>query len=501
MILTLQRIGCVVAAIASLVGGGGVAAQTSPQTETKPAAMAVPAGGGVSAGGHGWACLVEDPGNRTSPYPPGLIPAARPGSKDGTIVLHLPPRGASGGLPDSSEGGVARLAPGFQQPVERMAWWGTRVYFVLKEERLMATEQRDWQRRVLSVTASPSGPGAMSVGGSGTRGISAWDYPPNRPELVGVLPGKVELTGFGASRLGPVALTRAGRAKRVAVSESGAGRGSAYELSVCVGANWRSVELPWARETGSAVPGSTARYWVLSARDGVALAVLNNQSDDTLTVWSAELPSVADEPVPPDGTAEPAVPPAGSPTPPWSPSWKSAAYSLRIGERGATGEDRREVFPGPDHVVLLDEAIFAATWEAQGGAAEGGTVRLAALRPDRADEYKSENGIPRSYGFVPMDGDAASGGARLIFIWTPAAGGTVTESGISASSAMRIREVSAATGRVLFEGPFMPRSWMSMSQYRVLALSLVAIMAAVLLFVLRRGPGQRGEAGPRTKPD
>lgn len=427
------------------------------------------------------------------------------GVGDGTVILHLPPRGSGGGAStDPSDGGVARIAPGFPQSVERVAWSGNRVYFALRDERLMATSQGDWQRRVLSLTAAPVSAGSLSVGGSERRGITAWEYPPNRPELVGVLPGKVELTGFGACGRGPFALLRTSRLRATARSEAASRTGSSLELVICVEAIWRSIPLPWevATVAPDQKPGPSARFWGLCTRDSVGLAVLNNQSDDSITIWTGQF---VDEPAQDPsmrGSLRQDGETAEAASREFRVEWSFRTVSLRLPAKRSEGkpvrEEGREVLPIPDHVVEFDGDVVAAAWEPKSERDDIGRVRLAVLRADRADEFTSEDGPTRSYTLVPMEGWAGGSGPRVAIIWNPARSGEVP-AGVERRPSQMIREVSATSGRVLFEGPFRARSGVAFGQYRVLAFMLVALMAAVLLFVLRRGPAPKGGNDPRPK--
>ncbi|MFN7022625.1 MAG: hypothetical protein ACK4WH_15050 [Phycisphaerales bacterium] len=455
--------------------------------------------------GHGWVCITEDAASRKPPLPIGIMANTSRGVGDGTVVLHLPPRGSGGGSSAGpSDGGVAKIAPGFPQSVERMAWSGNRAYFALRDERLMATSQGDWQRRVLSLTAVPVSAGSLSVGGSERRGITAWEYPPNRPELVGVLPGKVELTGFGACVRGPIALLRTSRLRAQARSEPTFRAGSSLELMICVEAIWRSIPLPWegANITSDQRPGPSARFWVLCTRDSVGLAVLNNQSDDSITIWTGQFveepavdPSIRDS-ARQDGAS------AGEASRAIRVDWSFRTVSLRLPANKSEGNpgrvEDREVLPIPDHVVEFDGAIVAAAWESKSEREDVGRVRLAVLRADRADEFVSEEGPTRSYTLASMEGWAGGSGPRVAIIWSPARSGEVP-AGKGQLPSQMIREVSATSGRVLFEGPFRPRSGVSFGQYRMLALMLVALMAAVLLFVLRRGPLPKAGNDPKPK--
>jgi hypothetical protein len=96
--------------------------------------------------GHGWFAIPGGPGR-------------------GTLLMHLPPRGAVGpdGGPAGGRGGsgaagqtegLVRFAPGFTQPEEAVAWWHGRVYIALQGDRIAPIGKADWQRRILTLSAT-----------------------------------------------------------------------------------------------------------------------------------------------------------------------------------------------------------------------------------------------------------------------------------------------------------------------------------------------------------
>lgn len=438
-----------------------------------PGAGAAPSLPEVRPAGHGWMWLRSDEAAKGEFGPGGVWGASSAsGSGLGTVLVHFPPRGlmtteisaadGSGGIAGAQSGEV-RLAPGFAEPPERIAWWNNRVYIVLREERMLASARGDWQRRILGVTASPET-------GGGTTG---WSYPPGRPELVASLPGKVDLVAFGASRYGPVAVLGPAR-----------GRGSDSRLLVHAASWWHPVALPWQGEDR----GLTAnrRVWLPWPRSGLAI-VTWEEGDEFLTIWRGELPSPIPQGRGKEGVSDKII----------QVDWVSARLPLAL-RAGLTGDQKPPMFPSPEQVFAIDDQIVAAAWEA--GTGELGRARFASLRAgEPAVEFPSLEGVPRRATLVPMDGSG-----RLVVVWDPPRVEKGLNKGEDAEagglSSLEVREVSATSGRVLYAGTMKAPPWLTSAEYRTLAIVLVMVAAAVLIFVLRRVPAKE-RSEPRSGED
>lgn len=399
--------------------------------------------------GHGWMVL-QDKARRT------------------TAVLHLPPRGQTdtdGSGPTADKSGAARLAPGVDSSVEAIAWWNSRLYLLLDEERLRASSAADWQRRVLALTA-------VHIPGGGSSG--GWQYPTGRPEFVAMLPGKAEVLSFGASRFGPIALIRPLRRPPAAAFEAVPRDASPAELLVHAGNRWHRSEPPWAVAASDASPGSRRedRAWILWPREGLLLAVHQSETPGLLWLWEADLPRLA--PASEDGLQL---------------QWSRRPVALPKRDGPATRADPWI----PERVAMVNGHLIASFWAAEaaeagqpGAAGQTGTLRLAWLREEGPLFFSRElDGVPRNFGFIPMDG-----GGRVCIVW-PQVGetgaGTSAPGSVSARD-QQIAEFSTSTGRMLFDGPLAVQFWFSMREYQTLVVVLVLVMAAVVVFVLRTEP-------------
>jgi len=462
-------IGLLCACLAGMMQPVNATGQPAPTSPVKPAnARAVQRE--VQPAGHGWIWLRDDAKSTG-----GEGDSASFGVGTGTVIMHLPPRGGSAGeearagtvvARGKDLAGSTRLAAGFGEVPERLAWWNNRVYIALRPERMLASESGDWQRRVLGLTA------ARVADGLGGGGATGWEYPPGRPELVATLPGKADLLAFGASKLGPVAIIRGQR--RATGMGSSAGR---LEMLVHHAAMWYPVRLASLEEVDPLDPSGS--FWLPSARDGLMVAALNTD-ERGLSLWEGELPW----PMPPAhakkgrADAELAV------------DWTERPLSLKLGAQ--TGR-KDEFFPVPDHLAIVDGHIVAAAWERDG---EGrGRLRMATLKSDRADEFEPLEGVPRQYSFAPMDG-----GGRVAVIWrgevANGEGDGVERPALTGVEAREVREISVTSGRVLYAGVLKSQAWLTMSEYRTMAIVIVVVMASVVLFVLRRGPRIMARAKP-----
>jgi hypothetical protein len=118
-----------------------------------------------------------------------------------------------------------------------------------------------------------------------------------------------------------------------------------------------------------------------------------------------------------------------------------------------------------------------------------GGVSLIQVRPSGPRMLAELKGVGRRIAICPLP---ASG--RVALVWTePKPGATEPEPGIASARrpevSFFVREVSAHTGRILYDGPPAEAWPLSVVEFRLLAALLVAIVIGVLLFVLRPEQG------------
>lgn len=136
--------------------------------------------------------------------------------------------------------------------------------------------------------------------------------------------------------------------------------------------------------------------------------------------------------------------------------------------------------PGPapegDVLVLRDGYVY---WSQ----APAGGIQLWSASRGGCQPLRSLPGVPATFSAAPLDGNG-----RIVVVWTEPTPGNAPASGASPHRP-HIVEVSAFTGRVLFDGQAYSEGPMSAQELKLLAAILTAIMAVVLLFVLRpEGP-------------
>lgn len=440
-------------------------AASVPPTEQPPALRST----SIGLGGHGWLTW-RDPSDRV------------------TTLLHLPPRtlppirSATGEVSRPNTDGSARLAPGFTPQVDHLAWCGDRVFALLREDRTGAAPEVDWKRRILGVSALRTQRGASDV----------WEYPPGRPELINTLPARsLEVVAFGATRLGPAALLRHAQRSTWVVPTDGAEptRAGSLELLVHIAGAWRRVALPaellvtatattrgdghwlWGQDSNDPAAADPAEAPGMSPpRDRLTLFSLD-QAAGRLRASTVGLPTAlkGDELH-------------------LKPVWRTVDYPWRDGTGGS--------LVAPSRVCVVDGVVIAVceqqtecqllAWPQAAFGVDSPPVVPAARLP-------VITGLSTRRAVVPMDGSG-----RVAIVWQPEVAGSPSAAGSSNGQAaaassdrrrpltgLEIREISVTTGKVLFEGTLKSGQWFGSREYQVLAVLLVLIMAAVVVFVLR----------------
>lgn len=409
------------------------------------------------------ACCARAAEPSTSPrsLPAAASPAAEPSQPShgwlalpqargsGALLAHLPPRRALPGGFAAAPDGTIRVATLLEELPEALAAFDNGVAMIFSRQ----PGPDGPQRRVLAISARSTGiEGGWSYGGRG------------RLESLPTLRHAGELLGAAGTAQGPIALL---------AGEAGA------ELWWCVEGRWVQVPMP----EGSA----DARRVLLGPwGPGVALGVVGGEAS---AVWL--------------GTLKPlATPIVGPPS--------------RVGGRAATGTmvsaswDRRDVvWP-----AIADEPVWLAVVRGVPVLAQAGPES-----PQRGiDLWRLEGPNPRLIRELRIDADrfAAIGledPGRLAVVWLEsppqAEPSTVAQprpaiplaprsseqprppSGPLIDAArMRVAEVSALTGEVLYQGPVRAGGPVSGMELKVVAVVLVAALAMVLLLVMR--PGDQG---------
>lgn len=356
-----------------------------------------------------------------------------------TVLLHLPPRGAGGvggaGKGEGAEWGTVRIAPGVSHPVDAVAAHGNRVWLALQPERSESTHLR----RVVTLSA------VRSLGGS-------WEYPPGRPEVCPPLPGQPELLGLVGTSRGPVALLR-GRISSEHTEGSLLPVGAIKLLALQAG-QWKDVPSPWLGVADAPEIGDG--LFLVGTGSSISL-VIHPVKGNAPVVWRATLPDRLDEP----GTGGEAV------------RWARDEVSTGVLTAGWWPDS--VMFVGDERTGQIVALRSTANQE----------VELVAYRPGGAVRIAAVPGIPRVHRVAPLHGTGS-----IAFLWWESAAKEKPQNspaapGSTSAREFRIAEVSATSGRVLYEGPTVGGGVFSAREFQTLAVALLLITAAVLLFALR----------------
>lgn len=374
-----------------------------------------------------------------------------------TVLLHLPPRGAlgvqgreggggSGGGGGGAEWGTVRIAPGVSHPVDAVAAHGNRVWLALQPER----NGSDHIRRVVTLSA------VRSLGGS-------WEYPPGRPEVCPPLPGQPELVGFAASNRGPIALLR-GRSSGEQPQPPDLAHG-ALRMLVLQAGRWIELNTPWTGEDHV----QTGGFLGLASSDTTTYLLSHPFEGDIATCWECDLPEA------PSSSEHLEV------------NWRKEDLSLS----DLPAEWR------PDSLLFIGESrngqvIGMRTTPRQ-------ELELVAYRSGGAARIATLPNVPRVHRAAALHGTRS-----LAILWwetPPETTNTKPQApGSTSARAFRILEVSAASGRVLYDGPTVGGGVFSAREFQTLAVALLLVTAAVLLFALRGDGGLKIKLPPDFAP-
>jgi hypothetical protein len=394
--------------IATAVFAGEAGAQDNPARPTRKigARMVIKRGAEEPIlDGHGWLTLQTGPADGAS--------AGRR-----LVLLHLPAREigglGTGGAEDLS--GVVRVGgelAGRAAEPEGIAWWRHHVYVACQPE---PSANGEGVRKVFKLSA------VRNYG-------SAYEYyPPGGLEELPVLPAAPGFLGLAAMPSGPAAL--------LAVRGESANQGRA-ELRVLSGAEWTRVDLPWEGEhprtqsvpswtisggTDSSRAAAKSVVRLLSWRNAIAIATFDRNGTD-LAVWV--------------GTWGGGNGSAGRM------DWSQRTFRLDA----VGGSDRAAV-----QLLFVEaqrkaaDALLATMIDSAGGAS------VYALRPSSEPQLlASIPGVPASAVTLPMaaPGDIGDPSGQVVFAWWE---GTPSALAGEETNGLRLREVSAVTGRLMYSG-------------------------------------------------
>jgi uncharacterized RDD family membrane protein YckC len=187
-------------------------------------------------------------------------------------------------------------------------------------------------------------------------------------------------------------------------------------------------------------------------------------------------------------------------------AWERQAFPLTAMRNGVTEglrPDRLAFVPGliPAEDVLLGVTFYPAS----AGGPEGAEVHL--LRPGGGLPLADLPGVPRRAQVVAMGAptDVPGGTPTLALAWSERLDreGRALPPGSAerGTAGLALREISALTGRSLYDGLSTGLGWGSPREYQALAVLLFLTMAGVLVFVLRGDAAPGAEGGLPALPE
>jgi hypothetical protein len=378
----------------------------------------------------------------------GLVPPESHGwvSSPGTgayeaVILHLPPRIEPDGEIGAADGFI-RLATSLPKAPIALAAWDHRLYMVFPPEEAGPGRL---QRAVLS-TGAVRGP----IGGQ-------WgpESEGRRLPALPALPGEGQFLGVVGTRRGPAALLE--------LAPNGQ---PDFSLLLLTGPTWRPLPLP-ADFVERIQQSASPRISLIALAEGLAIALVDSERRGG--IWSGTLPSRADEHLQWDWRPLALLAADGSPAPlPDTPLYRSGGQFI-YAARAAEGVelwalDFVSSQPTQDSLAWRLAHIPAATSEwALAPLDQVGRIAIVWVQriPTRASRSRAQQ---------PADSDTVRPQQEI---------------------RRHIAEVSIYTGAVLYQGPIRVGGPVSPEELRLLALVLVALVAVILIFVLRpehKGP-------------
>ena len=379
--------------------------------------------------------------------------------RDPWRLVHVPPRRTMGldGEAHGADDGVLRPSIVLSSRPRAIAAVGSKVYVVLALSDTAGT------REVLSVSAVETG--VADLWADEPAGV-AMPEPP--------IQGTGTFLGLAGTPLGPAVLLR----------DAGT-----PELRVLCDGAWREVPLTTAvlSEVGVATPESVR---LLQSSEGLRLVAL--RGDGSVGVWDVKLTREA-------LSSDTAVATASQEAPATGPSWKTGRNAW---QRGARTTARPEFGIQTEWTFsstrlpqeLSDSKLFASVRIVSSGRQlvtahreANGDVLLGVLGDRGWTALTRVDAVPADFAFVPLDGLG-----RIAVVWSaqdqsPQETGSALLSRRPGTGAhLELCEVSAFTGRVLFTGPGGRAGLVGASEFRMLAIGMLGLMAMVLTLIIRR---------------
>lgn len=355
-------------------------------------------------------------------------------------LLHVPPRAA----PAFTGPGKLKLMLPLASMPEALAAWNNELFFVFPPAPADAKPIRRVSR--LSAEITPAGTWAVE--------------PDSGPEPLPSLPPEGGLKGFVACDAGPVALLR---------SPGG------VSLLVLRPKGWVAIELPPGLTPSSADARASAGApaWMTLVASPDRPGVLWSQPDGVRLAWGELEPQPSDPKAADAVTVRwdlrslPPLPHLPSLAPPRPAPAVTAPVIGPILNRWAAWVDGQ---------VLISER------------ADDGPLLIKSLRESGVIELARIDGLQGPIGLAPIDG-----AGRLTAVWSPPLTARTPEAvrtpmiGPPPPPQPRFQEleVSAFTGAELYRGPGRGEHLLGENHIRFFSVALSALMAAVLIFVLR----------------
>ena len=419
-----------------LLGAGPAAGQSADPSEQSAAPDAIrnvhrKGAADPVTDGHGWMVIRA-----------GGVGAARVGNgADRAMLLHIPPR-TLGGVGESGTReleGVVRVAIEFRSPradSAMLSWWRNRVY-VGQEGEIGSGGHRAWQ--VFRLTA---------LRNAGTF----YDYRPSgRFEDLGLPAQQGELRGIAATPSGVVAL----------LAETGESR----RLLEFDGNKWWPLDVPW--EGAGKMPGApVGKVRLLTWRNGWAIAT--GPERGVLDVWVRRMSG--------SGGVEKG-------------EWERREYGLGEIARGTDRDGGSLRLAFVEQQRATEDALLAVVSSAQSGisvyALRAGAGSVPDLLTVLADAPATAMIAPMT---APGDTDGPTG--TLALAWPVVAGSSGAASEVNG---LELREISAATGRVMYAGRASPGETVNWSALQSIVVLTLLGGVCVLLLLVRPVPHDRVE--------
>ncbi len=379
--------------------------------------------------------------------------------RDPWRLVHVPPRRtmALDGEAHGADDGVLRPSIVLNSRPRAIAAVGSKVYVVLARPDGGAT------REVLSVGAVQTGVADLWA-----------DEPAGSATPEAPIEGTGALLGFAGTPIGPAVLVR----------ESGT-----TELRVLCNGEWRLVPIAISvlAEVESVNP---ERVRLLQTADGLRFVVI--QAEGKVGIWDVQLAMER-------ASTTLAAPVADDRANVGGRGWKTGRNAWLRGDRtrAAVEYDIRTDWKHSASRLpqeLSDARLFATLRIVSTGGQLvtahrelNGDVLLGVLGDRGWTVLTRVNDVPADFAFVPIDGLG-----RVAVVWSAVdqvpqeTGSALLSRRPATGTHLELCEVSAFTGRVLFSGAGGRAGLVGASEFRMLAIGMLGLMAMVLTLIIRR---------------